>query len=253
MLKNQLINIALIDDEEDFLIISKKYLMERNQNYQIETFKSPLTFLDYLKNSNSLVNVVISDFEMPEMNGLDLLTEIKKNNPKISFIMVTGKGREEIIIEALNQGADIYLQKSIELESLYKELNHFVLQSIEKNYFQNQLNEFQTLYKTLVNLLPEAILIHVHGIIQFCNQSLIEKLGNKKEEDLLGKKVLDILHKDFRKIIQKRINLAENDAEMPFADFKFIKSDGTIIGGYATGRKIQYKGDKGIISYIRFS
>lgn len=252
MLKNQLINIALIDDEPDFLTISKKYLLEKNQNYQIKTFQSPLDFLNYLKTNNNSLHVVISDFAMPEMNGLELLNEIRKHSNS-SFIMVTGKDREDIIIEALNNGVDFYLQKSIELESLYKELNHFVLLSVEKKFIQNQLDEFQALYKTLVNLSPEGILIHVHGIIEFCNQSLFEKLGYKKAEELQGKRVLDILHKDFWEVIQHRIDLAEKDAEVPFADFKFVKADGTIIDGYATGRKIQYKGEKGIISYIRFT
>ena len=114
------------------------------------------------------------------------------------------------------------------------------------------MNEFQEIYKTLVNLSPEGILIHVNGIIEFCNPALIEKLGYKNEKELLGKRVLDFLHKDFWEIVQNRMKLAENDAQIPLVLFKLIKSDGTLIDGYATGRRILYRGEIGIISYIRF-
>jgi DNA-binding response OmpR family regulator len=53
-------------------------------------------------------DVVVSDYEMPQKNGLQFLKELREQNNKIPFILFTGKGREEIAVKALNLGADGY-------------------------------------------------------------------------------------------------------------------------------------------------
>jgi len=50
-------------------------------------------------------DAIVSDFQMPEMNGITLLREIRSTSD-IPFILFTGKGREEVVIDAINNGAD---------------------------------------------------------------------------------------------------------------------------------------------------
>ena len=63
------------------------------------------------KMAMSHYDAIICDYQMPEMNGIDLLKMVRAGGNKIPFIMFTGRGREEVLIEALNSGADFYLQK----------------------------------------------------------------------------------------------------------------------------------------------
>ena len=56
-------------------------------------------------------DAVILDYQMPETNGIDFLKLIRSRDDPIPFILFTGRGREEVVIEALNSGADFYLQK----------------------------------------------------------------------------------------------------------------------------------------------
>jgi len=71
--------VLLVDDDEAFLEISKQILQQEN-NYQIDTATSVDQATQKLKTKT--FDVVVSDYEMPQKTGLDLLTHIKKNTPK---------------------------------------------------------------------------------------------------------------------------------------------------------------------------
>ena len=76
----------------------------------------------FKKLSSKSYDVVISDYEMPVKNGLDFLKELKEQQRDIAFILFTGKGREEVAVEALNLGADRYINKNGSPETVYGEL-----------------------------------------------------------------------------------------------------------------------------------
>lgn len=247
---NRLINIALVDDEKDFLTISQAHLKKQNKNYQISLFQSPVSFLNYLKeDKENKFDVIISDYEMPGLNGLELLAEVRKVS-NVSFIMVTGKGREEIVIEALNNGVTYYLQKSIESNSLFTELHHFITTAYEQKLLERELIETKELNRTLVDLSPELIVIHVDGIIQFCNSTFLRILGYE-EKELIGTKLLDYVSSDFKAKVKKRMQDVINGIEIPFNKLKIIKANGEIIAAETTARLIHYKGKEGLIAYIR--
>ena len=78
----------------------------------------------FKKLSTKHYNVIISDYEMHQKNGLQFLTELRKKNNEIPFILFTGKGREEVAIQSLNLGADGYINKQGNPETVYGELAH---------------------------------------------------------------------------------------------------------------------------------
>ena len=67
-------------------------------------------------------DAVVSDFQIPEMDGIELLRKIRTSGNTVPFILFTGRGREEVVILALNEGADFYLQKGGEAKVLFAEL-----------------------------------------------------------------------------------------------------------------------------------
>ncbi|MBN1329391.1 MAG: PAS domain S-box protein [Candidatus Heimdallarchaeota archaeon] len=129
------IKILLVDDEDTLLEVSKIYLEKMDEKFHITTVNSAEKALKIINEEN--YDVIISDYQMPEMNGLELLSEIRENGNDIPFIIFTGKGREEVAIQALNLGADFYLQKGGEAISQFHEL----INLIEKLYEKKQ-NEF---------------------------------------------------------------------------------------------------------------
>ncbi|MEF8836059.1 MAG: PAS domain S-box protein, partial [Candidatus Thermoplasmatota archaeon] len=76
----------------------------------LTTAQSPKKALELLEKEE--FDVVVSDYQMPDMDGLEFLEEVREERESdIPFIIFTGKGREEVAMEALNLGADRYLQK----------------------------------------------------------------------------------------------------------------------------------------------
>jgi len=72
--------------------------------------------LSYLRQQD--VNLIISDINMPEMNGITFLKELNKSFPKSNVIMITAYGGVESYIEAMNLGAFEYINKPVKIEEL---------------------------------------------------------------------------------------------------------------------------------------
>lgn len=124
------INILLVDDEETLLEVSKIYLKKMNEKFNITTVESAIQALDLIKEQE--FDVIISDYQMPKMNGLEFLSIVRNTGNEIPFIIFTGKGREEVAIQALNLGADFYLQKGGETTSQFHELDNLIDKLFEK-------------------------------------------------------------------------------------------------------------------------
>jgi DNA-binding response OmpR family regulator len=88
----------------------------------VEAVGSAVEAVERLKDDR--YDVIVSDYVMPEMDGISFLKWVRSLEPEIPFILFTGKGREEVVIEALNNGADYYLQKDANPRILYAELTH---------------------------------------------------------------------------------------------------------------------------------
>ena len=88
-------------------------------------------------------DAVVSDYLMPGMSGIDLLKRVRAEFGDIPFILFTGKGREDVVIEAIENGVDFYVQKGSDTIPLFTDLKHKINRAIERrqSLFQIQKNE----------------------------------------------------------------------------------------------------------------
>ena len=103
-----MISVLYVDDEPGFLEIGKLFL-EQGSEFSVDTAISAPEALDTLQTRK--YEAILSDYAMPEMNGIAFLKALRESNNNLPFILFTGRGREEVVIEALNNGADFYIQK----------------------------------------------------------------------------------------------------------------------------------------------
>jgi DNA-binding NtrC family response regulator len=106
--------ILFVDDDKDILMMVEQYL--NMQGYNISTVNSGLKALDLVKQQD--VHIIFTDYKMPEFNGLELLAAVKKYNPEIEVIIVTGYGSMESAVQAMKFGSYDYLQKPFKLDHL---------------------------------------------------------------------------------------------------------------------------------------
>ncbi len=115
------ISVLLVDDEQALLEIGKVFL-EMTKDFEVITAPSASVALNLLKSNG--IQAIVSDYQMPEMDGIEFLKKIRATDKRIPFIMFTGRGREEIAIEAFENGADFYLQKGGDPHAQFAELVH---------------------------------------------------------------------------------------------------------------------------------
>jgi two-component system, response regulator, stage 0 sporulation protein F len=86
------------------------------EGFTVDCVSNGFEALGYLRQQE--VDLIISDINMPEMNGITFLKELNKNFPKSNVIMITAYGGVESYIEAMNLGAFEYINKPVKIEEL---------------------------------------------------------------------------------------------------------------------------------------
>ena len=119
------VRVLYIDDEASLLEIARIFL-ERAGGMAVDTTPDPREALRLIMSDR--YDVIVSDYQMPEMDGITLLKRIRGAGSNVPFIIFTGRGREEVVIEALNSGADFYLQKGGDPKSQFFELANAIRQ-----------------------------------------------------------------------------------------------------------------------------
>ncbi len=134
------LSILLIDDEESILTSLKSFLLRRG--YNIYTANNGAKGLEIIKENT--IDLVLTDYRMPEKNGLEVLEETKKINPNIDVVVITAFGNIDEAVGIMKKGAYDYLTKPIdldELESLIKRINEKRLLKSENETLREQLQE----------------------------------------------------------------------------------------------------------------
>jgi DNA-binding NtrC family response regulator len=106
--------ILFVDDDRTILSLVEEYLTAFD--YRINVVDNGLKALELIKEKN--FDVVFTDFKMPDIDGLELLTVIKEYRPATEVIMVTGHGTMESAIQAMKFGSYDYIQKPFKLDVL---------------------------------------------------------------------------------------------------------------------------------------
>ncbi|MDP9242196.1 MAG: PAS domain S-box protein, partial [Actinomycetota bacterium] len=104
------------------------------------------------------------------------------------------------------------------------------------------LVESERRYRDLVNLSPDAILVHGDGRFLFANDAAARLLGASSPDELLGKPVLEIVHPDYRRVVEQRIRDEAEGQRAPLLEQRFVRLDGSVVDVEVAGIPITYGG-----------
>lgn len=149
-----MISILYVDDETALLDITKLYI-EKTGEFTVDTCTSARDALEIL--GTRAYDAVVSDYQMPDMDGLAFLQNLRASDPSLPFILFTGRGREEVAIEALNSGADFYLQKGGEPKSQFAELANKVQQAVKRRRAEQALLASEERFRGIFDNAPVGI------------------------------------------------------------------------------------------------
>jgi PAS domain S-box-containing protein len=195
------IRILHVDDDPCILEVSKE-ILKLEANFEIDTAYS----VDeaFKKLAQKSYDAVVSDYEMPQKDGLQFLQELREKNNSVPFFIFTGKSKEEVAIKALNLGADRYFNKIGNTEILYCELAHAINQAVDRRSAQIDLVKREAKLNAILESSPEAITIaDLDGNIVECNRATVDLHCGQSKKEFIGKNSFELIaKKDHKKAIQ---------------------------------------------------
>lgn len=117
--------ILVVDDEENARIGLSRLLAK--EGFVVDSVANGFEALSYLRQHE--VNLIVTDINMPEMNGITFLKELNKSFPQSNVIMITAYGGVESYIESMNLGAFEYINKPVKVDELKSILNKIFKES----------------------------------------------------------------------------------------------------------------------------
>jgi len=226
------IRVLHVDDELGLLKVAKQCL-ELQGPFQADSACSVEEALAKLEKEQ--YDAVVSDYQMPGKDGLELLKELRQKGNDVPFIMFTGKGREEIAIKALNLGADQYLNKSGDPETVYYELAYSIRKAVERRNAIKALRESEEKWRSLVEMAPDGMAtINTKGVFTSVNSAFLRLTGYKRE-DIVGKhftKLQTIEPKDIPKYLKLMVSALRGRLPEPF-EYSYVRKDGAVGWGEA--------------------
>jgi PAS domain S-box-containing protein len=107
---------------------------------------------------------------------------------------------------------------------------------------ESALVESERRYRDLVDLSPDAILVHGDGRFLFANDAAARLLGAGAPDELLGKPVLEIVHPDYRRVVEQRLHDEAAGQRAPLLEQRFLRLDGSVVDVEVAGIPITYGG-----------
>lgn len=123
------IRVLHVDDQVDMTELVKIYLEREDPQISVECSTDPTEALGIIRNNS--IDCVVSDYDMPQLDGIELLRSVREEGNDVPFILFTGKGSEEVAGEAISAGVTDYLQKGGQ-SSRYTVLANRIANSVEQ-------------------------------------------------------------------------------------------------------------------------
>lgn len=162
------LNLLLVDDEETFVKVLALHLKD-NYGYCTTIAFSGREAIKAIEESRTGYDVILLDYKMPEMNGLNVLQWMLEQKNQTPVVMLTGAGSEEVAVEALKLGAYDYIRKEqIDIEHIdivirgtHERHLYRVAEIIEQERLkENDLNAYAS---DLVRLIVNAVTPKLNG------------------------------------------------------------------------------------------
>lgn len=149
-------SIIIIVDDEDMVLTSLKSFLNLETDYDVHTFTSASNALKFIKNTE--VDLVISDYLMPEMDGMTFLSKVRDMRPEVPRIILTGYADKENAIKAINEvGLFQYIEKPWDNDDLLIIVRNGIEKQMLMKKLQEKIGEINKAYGDLQHLHQEIV------------------------------------------------------------------------------------------------
>ena len=237
------IRALLVDDDEDDYVMTREMLSDvKGEVFRLDWIPSYHDALQAIRRGEH--DVYLLDYRLGGNNGLDILREARGDGCGAPMILLTGQGDDAVDVEAMKAGASDYLVKG-QIESSL--LGRSIRYAIERAQALRALRETEERYQRLVELSPDAIIVHANARIRFVNGAGVKLLGAAGTAQVLGKPITDFVRNDRRENVESRIHqTVKEETELPFVEEKLRRLDGKEVYVEVAAVPFVYEGEAAV-------
>lgn len=243
------INVLCVDDEPGLANLTGKFLERFNDRLSVITRINGGDAVEYL--DEKPVDCIVSDYDMPGMDGLELLEVVRATHPDLPFILFTGRGSEEIASDAISAGVTDYMQKESSTDQ-YQVLATRIQNVVTRYRAQDEAQRAQQRAETILTASPDAILVSVDGEHVYANAAAVDLFGAETDDDLIGTVVMDLVHPTDRDDLQSELAVLHEGEQTLHRVRQTVQAlDGQPVDVEVTARAIEWDGQSGIVTILR--
>lgn len=194
-------------------------------------------FQEFIKENS--IDIIISDIDMPILDGLSMVEKIRETNQDIPVIFTTGKDDSQSILKAVNLGINHYITKPVNTKDLLTKISL----TCEKKYYETMFKEKKKELDIYLQTIEHVVSIYKmdkNGDIFYANESFLE-ISKYSIEEIMSKNFTDLIHPDIpKKYIEETWDDLKNN-RICEKNTKFIDKDGETFYLQATIFKLQYE------------
>ncbi|RDZ44826.1 hybrid sensor histidine kinase/response regulator [Haloferax sp. Atlit-10N] len=176
------IDVLHVDDDPEFSALVAAALEREREHITVHTETDPRVAVDRVRRDDPTFDCVVCDYDMPDLDGLDVLASVRDEYPELPVILFSGIAREEIVDEALDAGVTDYLQKGDDTTQ-YRLLANRIENAVERVRASRDSDRGLA---AIENATDAVCILGDDGVIEYANAACTELFGYERAE-LLGR------------------------------------------------------------------
>ena len=241
------VRILHVDDDPEILDVTKLFLERTDEDFTVVTETSVVEALNRLQNDS--FDCIVSDYEMPNTDGLEFLEIVRETHPDIPFVLYTAKGSEAVASEAISAGVTEYMQKETSTEQ-YEVLANRIRNAVDRYYTQQRFWDALSWYRRIMEQNLAGVFIVQEGKFVYVNERLAD-MCEYLQSELLGESPEVIAASESDVAILDDLTGSASCRDGPFTrEFTVETADGTTLAVEVHGDSILYEEESACIGII---
>jgi len=241
-------SILCVDDTPGLAELTATYVERFDETVTARTATSAREGLAVLETEP--IDCIVSDYEMPGMDGLMFLQVVRADDPDLPFILMTGRGSESIASAAISAGVTDYMQKDTGTAQ-YERLAKRVRTAVVQYRARTVARELQDRTDRVLERSPDPIVVSIDDTLVYANDAAIELFGADAERAVLDQAIETYVHESDRGTAASAFeHVTSGDRTVEHVDRLVLDLDGDSHPVTMTVRRIDWGGETGVVAVM---